>query len=338
MYVEAFTQAKDPAAPRTNEDRWLAHESRLFAVIDGVTDKSGAPLPDGATRGQAAGRLLEERLRELAAAGPLPADTGAVVTALTDAIASAYARFGIAEAVMDAPHLRFGAQLVAALATPAGWRLLSVGDCGARVRRRGAPPLVIGAPGHHDDIVAIWRALVVGHLLRRTGEGEALAVGREYALVGNARYLPEHGSLLDQDDHARLAAEAAAEARAAHPELSGADVDTVLHAGILGLGRYRNARPPLGFACLDGTAVPLGGVRDLTFASAEVESIELYSDGYFGPPPGDGASVADWERHFRQVEATDPHKIGLHRSTKGSSGGKLTDDRTVLIVKPEAGE
>ncbi len=337
MYVEAFTQAKDPNAPAANEDRWLAHESRLFAVIDGVTDKSGEPLPDGTTRGQAAGRLLDAQLRELAA-GPLPAESSALVATLTDAIANAYKRAGIEGVVEASPNLRFGAQLVAAFVTAEGWRLVAVGDCGARVTRCAGPPLLFGAATPHDDIAAIWRANVFEHVLRRTGDVElALEAGRAYALAGNRQHLAAYRAVISERDQERLGLAAAHEAHAAHPDLDRAAVDEVLRLGIARLGRYRNQSGPLGFAVLDGTAVHPAGVTDVRFERAEVESIELFSDGYFGPPPGTAATVAAWERHIRHVEATDPHKVGAYRSTKGSSEGKFADDRTVMIVRQEAG-
>lgn len=333
MYVEAFTHAKDPATPHANEDRWLAHESRLFAVIDGVTDKSGAPLEDGSSRGQAAGRLLDERLRELPRDAPADLGTAELVAELTAAISAEYSKLGIFEAVLASPNLRFGAQLAAAFAVPDGWRVLAIGDCGVRVNRPEAPPVMIGGATPHDDIVALWRAAVVGHVMRRAGGvDDALAIGREYALVGTRRFLPEFAAYLGPSDHATLAATAEQDAIAAHLTVAPTDVRSVLALGINGLGVHRNRLGALGFPCLDGTEVPLSAVTDLRFAAHEVERIELFSDGYFGaPPPGD-ASVAAWERHLRHVEASDPHKIGPYRSTKGSSEGKFTDDRTVLIV------
>lgn len=337
MYVEAFTHAKDPAAPQTNEDRWLVHDSRLFAVIDGVTDKSGAPLPDGTTRGQAAGALLDDRLRAVPNSLLTSTSTAELLAHLTEALTSAYARLGIVDAVLAAPNLRFAAQLAVAFSSPSAWRIVVVGDCGVRVTRRGGSPVVLGSTTPHDDITAIWRAAVVEHVLAATSSIDlALTVGRAYALAGIRTFLPEYAGTFDREQHANLSAAALQSAVAAHPSLSAADVGTVLALGITGLGQHRNAPGPLGFPCLDGTDVPAETVQDITFDASEVESIELFTDGYFGLPPAGEASVAAWERHFAHVENTDPHKIGPYRSTKGSGGGKFTDDRTVLIVRPQA--
>lgn len=339
MYVEAFTQAKDPARPRSNEDRWVGYESRLFAVIDGVTDKSGLPLPDGSTRGQVAGRVIEACLRRMIAGGELPT-TSEIVASLTDELAAANRDLGLTDAeAATAPNLRCAAQLVAASKTEAGWRFIAIGDCGARIRRRQAAPLLLGASGIHDDVIAIWRSLVVNHVMHGGGSAStALAIGRAYALVGNLKHIEEYTAHVDAVAHSRLAETATTIARAEHPTAAAEHIDIILNAGILGLGKYRNSSGPLGFASLDGSEVPLSHVQDLTLTAAEVTAIELFSDGYFKPPASGAPSVRAWERHFKHVEATDPYKIGPYRSTKGSSVNKFTDDRTVVIVRQELGE
>jgi hypothetical protein len=38
MLIEAFSEAKDPFAPHTNEDRLVILPGRAYAVIDGVTE------------------------------------------------------------------------------------------------------------------------------------------------------------------------------------------------------------------------------------------------------------------------------------------------------------
>ena len=42
MLIEAFSQAKDPAAPHANEDRFVILPGRAYAVIDGATAQTGA--------------------------------------------------------------------------------------------------------------------------------------------------------------------------------------------------------------------------------------------------------------------------------------------------------
>ena len=73
---------------------------------------------------------------------------------------------------------------------------------------------------------------------------------------------------------------------------------------------------------------------DRRLDSGSVTTIELFSDGYFGTPPADHVTLADWEAHIAHVEATDPFKVGPYPSTKGSSSRSFTDDRTVLLITP----
>ena len=41
MHLQAFSAAKDPDRPEANEDRLVVVADRLYAVIDGVTDRTG---------------------------------------------------------------------------------------------------------------------------------------------------------------------------------------------------------------------------------------------------------------------------------------------------------
>jgi hypothetical protein len=59
MRIEAFTEAKIPADPGSNEDQLLILPGRGHAVIDGVTDRTGHRY-DGLLAGQLAGRTVQE--------------------------------------------------------------------------------------------------------------------------------------------------------------------------------------------------------------------------------------------------------------------------------------
>lgn len=85
-----------------------------------------------------------------------------------------------------------------------------------------------------------------------------------------------------------------------------------------------------GYGAIDGTHVPDEFVKVYTYP-ANIQTVELYSDGYFklGAEP----TLHSWEQAFREVEREDPLKIGAYPSTKGSTGGILTDDRTIVIAR-----
>jgi hypothetical protein len=110
-----------------------------------------------------------------------------------------------------------------------------------------------------------------------------------------------------------------------------AHLEHLLDRGIAGQGEYQNTtRSPLGYAVLDGSDVPMELVRVEDRPRASVQTVELFTDGYFelGATP----DVAAWEAAFAEVERVDPEKIGRYASVKGSTPGTWTDDRTVVIV------
>lgn len=334
MRLEAFSAAKDPSHAAGNDDRVIVLGDSVFAVVDGVTDKSGAPLPNGFSRGRYAGVVIERVLARLAGASPLP-DFGAaeLVAAVTEALNEEYRRLDCLEEARANAHARCAAQLALLLRTPLGWRLIVVGDCG--VRLDGDPHRTFGGGSLGDELIATWRAAVFAAV---TDAGaaveEALTLSRAYALTGTAAFVPEGSRWLDRSAHAALAEAATARAVARFSTLPVELVTEALGGGILGMAAHRNRAGPLGAACLDGFAVPLELVVEHDLPEAGFEVAELFSDGYFGQPAAGRVGVAAWEEHIHEVERVDPHKIGRHASTKGSAPGKHTDDRSVLIVYP----
>lgn len=341
MYLEAFSAAKDPAHPERNEDRFSARSGRYYAVIDGVTDKSGVPLPDGSSRGQEAGRLIDRTLAALDAEDLLfDLPLASLLQRFEDAFQERYRELGEHDAAAADANLRFGAQL--ALAVPkasdglAPWRVVVVGDCG--VRLGGSRTLLNPQPV--EGVLAGWRAMLVREAMERGATVEdALASGRHYCLEGSARFAPEWAHVVPREAFERLRDEASERLASQTAHLPAGTLAAILENGVRGAARYRNDGGALGQACIDGSRVPLDKVIDEVIspeAAAHEVSIELFSDGYFGTPPARATTVAAWEAHIARVERDDPYKIGTHPATKGSSPGAFTDDRTVLIVKGAA--
>lgn len=332
MRLEAFSAGKDPARPASNDDRLVVAGTNAFAVVDGVTDKSGEDLPNGLSRGQFAGVVIERELARLTALGPA-ADVRAadLVAAVTAALHGEYRRMGILAEVEKDPHRRCGAQVAALVRTPRGWRLLIIGDCGARIDGLET----ISGANRGDPLTSLWRGAV---FQTASGRGasveEALALSRRYALSGSARYLAEGERWLDAGQHAALAADALAEAIERYTDLPGDLIEGALADGILGMAAHRNRPGPLGSACLDGFEVPDGLIIERELPGGSFAVVELFSDGYFGTPPAGAVGVAAWEAHLSEVERIDPHKVGPYASTKGSSPGRYTDDRSVLVIYP----
>ncbi|MBI2011183.1 hypothetical protein HYS91_00290 [Candidatus Daviesbacteria bacterium] len=92
-----------------------------------------------------------------------------------------------------------------------------------------------------------------------------------------------------------------------------------------------NPDHPLGYGVIDGRKVPEKYVRVYEFNIADINTLEIFSDGYF--KIADEPTIDSWEQAFTEVEAEDPLKLDKYPSTKGSVDGKSTDDRTVMIVR-----
>lgn len=330
VYLETFTAPKDPASAHDNEDRLVAYGGRTFAVIDGVTDKRGVRHA-GRTGGVHAGHALEGALRAMTDDDTLArADAAEVVDRLNQAIREAYVRFGELEAAADDPGRRFGAALAVAHLDGPQLRLLLVGDCGARVGER-----VWHRAHPADDLLAALRSEafeVLGEALPHRPVEERLDLARAYTVAGVADALPERP--LADADHRALAARVRARLRAEFPGLDERLRDALADGGLRAAARLRAHGGTLGHGVLDGFPVDPGDVDDVRLPWAEVEALELFSDGYFGLATP-GGTVAAWEAHADLVEREDPYRIGRFRSTKGSRAGQRADDRTVLILRKE---
>ncbi len=81
---------------------------------------------------------------------------------------------------------------------------------------------------------------------------------------------------------------------------------------------------------IDGFEVPSAFVRVETRAAASVNSIELFTDGYFRL--AEAPSLAAWEAAADAVEREDSEKVGAYAAPKGSVGRIRTDDRTVVVA------
>lgn len=330
MYLEAFTSAKDPARPDTNEDHLVIVPGRAYAVIDGVTDKSGRRY-DGRTGGRIAGELIEQGIHDLVHGGDcmgLPPDE--VAATLSAGFSSAYRHYGVETALATDPNLRFAAQVALLLCDASSFRIVVIGDCGVRVDGRGIHRR------HHpaDAIAATVRAQVFHAMAAEPGTHAARAeVARAYALEGMREHLATFEHLVTEDAWHSLRHRILLECRAAHRSLPPEAVEYVVGHGIKGMAVHRNGGGPLAFPSIDGTVVPRDLIIDVTLPRDVVTTIELFSDGYFVVPRG--TTVRDWEHEFRELERIDPAKVTKVLSTKGSGDGTYTDDRTVMIISRE---
>ena len=81
----------------------------------------------------------------------------------------------------------------------------------------------------------------------------------------------------------------------------------------------------LGYGAIDGTTTPKKFIQEFTFLRKEVETIELFTDGY-PVIPTSGVSVTCWEDAYATANAEDPFRHKKYKSTKSK------DDRTIAII------
>jgi hypothetical protein len=329
MRIEAFTEAKTPTDPAGNEDQLLLLPGRGYAVIDGVTDRTGHRY-----EGQLAGRLASRTVQAAAARFLLdPAEAevepARLVAHLSEAIRAAYQRHGVLEIARRDPARRFGATLALAAERADGWRFVLVGDSG--VRLNGTE---LWLNQNKLDLITASLRQEAYRMVAAAGGGPAdqARVGRACAFHGAASFHPEMRPWLDDDGVARLRAGSLEACLAQFPAVPAADIERLIDGGIMtGQGWFQNnTLSPLSYAVLDGFAVPMALVKVIDRARSAVHTIELFTDGYF--EPAGAPSVAAWEASFREVERQDPEKIGRYPGVKGSTPGRFADDRTVIVV------
>jgi hypothetical protein len=336
MLMEAFSQGKKFGHPEANEDSFVAIPGAGFAVIDGVTDRNGTRYA-GMLSGQFASRIVKRATERFLLDQQVPRSAGslsysgprAFVDYLSASLRSAYEDEGALAAVEADWKIRAGCTIVAALQIGDRLEIVAVGDSGIRVN--GSDLLWVLKP--LDDVTAIlrresWRFFeAAGASAQRADElaGYMTWRGTRHQEAGRESADPAVIAEIE-----RRALDACSRHLPAAPR---DELMLLIQHGIEhGQGEFQNVTDKvLGYGGLDGFAVPDRYIEHRSYPLAEIDSIELFSDGYFEPAKGFG--VALWEESFRAVEKADPYKIDRYISTKGTTAAALTDDRTYLGVK-----
>jgi hypothetical protein len=333
--LEAFSLGKKFSAPEANEDSLVIMPNLGYAVIDGVTDRNGMRYGNMLS-GQFASRAVKAAIEGYLLAQGDPdrpelqfAGGQQFVEYLSAAIRAGYVANNALDAVTADWKLRGGCTVMAALVVADRLEIVAVGDSGLRIN--GTDVLQVLKP--LDDVTAImrretWRYFEA--LGRDTETCDRLAGSITWQ---GTRHQPEDAETADAAVLAELESRSLAACQAHLPDVSIAEIEALIHGGIChAQGDFQNVTErELGYGGLDGFAVPPRFVETRSYALADVETIELFSDGYF--KLGEGFGVAAWEQAFRDVENEDLHKIGRYMSTKGTTSAALTDDRSYLGVR-----
>ncbi|UYN99375.1 MAG: hypothetical protein KIT02_15910 [Devosia sp.] len=334
-HLEAFSLGKKFSAPEANEDSLVIIPNRGYAVIDGVTDRNGTRY-DGMLSGQFASRTVQAAIEKFilaqgdASQPDLQFSGGRhFIDYLGKAILDRYVANDALDRVTADWKQRGGCTVMAALVIGDRLEIVAVGDSGLRLNE--ADVLQVLKP--LDDVTAILRRETF-----RFFEARGQDIATCDRLAGDVtwqgtRHQKAGAETADPGVLAEIESGALKACRQHLPDVPAAEIEALVHGGIChAQGDFQNVTgPALAYGGLDGFAVPDQHVETRSYALADIDTIELFSDGYF--KLGEGFGVAAWERAFEAVEAEDYHKIGRYMSTKGTTSIALTDDRSYLGIR-----
>ena len=334
-HIEAFSLGKKFGQPQTNEDSLVVMPNMGYAVIDGVTDRNGTRY-GGMLSGQFASRTVQRAIEVFLLAQGQPDQPDLqfqggehFVDYLGKAIHAGYVANNALAAVEADWKLRGGCTVMAAMLIGDRLEVVAVGDSGLRIN--GHDILQVLKP--LDDVTAILRR-EAWHYFEALGRSldDCDAFSAAMTWQGTRNQAPGSATA-DPEVMRTIEARALAACRAHLPTVPESELLTLIQHGIShGQGQFQNlTEPVLGYGGIDGFAVPPRFIETRSYPLADIETIELFSDGYF--KPGTGFGVASWEAAFDEVEAEDLHKIGRYMSTKGTTAAQLTDDRSYLGIR-----
>lgn len=314
MKITSLSVPKDRSLRVPSDDTLLILPD-LLGVFDGATSpqKTRASVSSGRLASQAAatavaGLSLGEDLLTLPAA--------AILGAINTRIAAENARQNMdgkpsttmALAVIGAQEIRF----------------LIIGDSGIRLNGKQ----ILRSQKPVDDISTRNRLAVHAVLAPRHADGdETERLVRRILFEGYDTAIAE--GLLSAADAdglyetllARIGALAPAEA-----------LRDFLFNGIRQQSRFANRSDhPLGFSTLNQDETSLADIIDQCLPRAGIDSIEIFSDGYFLIP--EAVSIEAWEAAYAQVEAEDPRKIARFANVKGATATEFADDRSIILAE-----
>lgn len=329
MLIEAFSEAKDPSTPQSNEDRLVILPGRAYAVIDGVTDRGGSRY-GGVSSGQYAAMIVQGALEHMLSAPDHPADGFVIVRRLTAEMSRAYEAHGTFERARSDPNSRLAAALALVLVNETSLDIILVGDSGVRINGMK----ILRMEKDLDLITSALRREAWPVIGQKTSDRSLQEqTSRRITWHGTRQPVEDLGGVLDAGDMALIEQRAIDANLRALPHVPPGDIHNLVTGGIVNAqsGYQNDASTLLGYPCLDGFPVPESLIRIESIPRGEVHAIEIFSDGYFKPGEGFGAEA--WEKAFAEVERDDPSKVVLYPSPKGSIGSTWADDRTYLGVR-----
>ena len=315
MHFELKSQSKYRDGVRLGDDVPLIVPGQIYGVFDGATDPRGT-MVDGIGTGRLAALTVSRLMSDMASAPDIRDKSGPeIVQLLTSGLA----------ACTDPLDLPIPPSTTLAIALDCGevWRFLTLGDTG--IRLNGAETL-----RHEkliDNISTVARVAVFKRLQEREGDPDLLEKAvRRTIFLGFDKAVRD--SVLDRPVADQIISQAIISNALENDSES---VVAFLNGGIQTQFHLGNATgSPLCFDTMNGTVPKLGHLIDTVRPKSDVQSIEIFSDGY--PDLPQIVATSEWEACFHRAEEIDFHKTGPFATVKGSTSDEYFDDRTVLIL------
>lgn len=333
--LEVFSLGKKFDQPEANEDSFVVIPNVGYAVIDGVTDRNGTRY-GGMLSGQYASRLVKRAtevyfLAQSDANAPSHmrySGPRSFIDYLTDCIYQGYVEAGVAQDVEADWKLRAGCTLMAAFEHEGKLEVVAVGDSGIRIN--GTDTLQVLKP--LDDVMGILRRETWQYFAQKGVNAQQCDTLSAELTWPGTRNRSAKNQAFNDTIVVEIERRALAACKSLFPDVPETEfVELIKHGIAHGQGNFQNVSGrKLGYGGLDGFPIPDCYIDTRSYDMSEVDTMELFSDGYF--KLGDGFGIDSWEKGFREVEEVDPHKIGKYLSTKGTTKLALTDDRTYLGV------
>jgi hypothetical protein len=293
---------------------------KFYGVFDGATDTSGTfqgPCSPGRFAATAAAQAMLRQV--LQPQGPVT-EPQVWLADMNVAIRDGLRDLGVPQARVST---------TAAMAIPIGsdMHFLMVGDSGLRINGHDITHMTKDVDRLFTQVRLATREVLRGQGLK----GDALEMANR-ELVFKGLDPSRQATILPSKVLEILAKVSAACRGKLMPDAMDCLPDMVSR-GISG-GQYQFANQighSLAYASVDGSQTRGKDLRYFSRPMADVQSIELFTDGYMSCPQS-GVSVMDWEANFAQDEAQDPEKIGRYAGVKGSTQAYFSDDRTVLSL------
>jgi hypothetical protein len=315
MHIELTSRSKFRSGSRLGDDVPLVVPGQVYGVFDGATDPRGTMV-----EGMATGRLAA--LTVALCMADMASETGIRDLPGTEIVRRLSADLA---ARTDPLGLPIPPSTTLAVALDCGdvWRFLTIGDTG--IRLNGSE--VLRHQKLIDDVSTVARVAVFKRLQERQDDPDSLELSvRRAIFLGFDRCVSD--AVLDRQIADQIIAQAIDANRL---EDDAENVTAFLNGGIQTQFRFGNATgSPLCFDTLNGTTSRLEHLIDAVRPKGDVESIEIFSDGY--PDLPEIVATAEWEACFHRAEAVDFHKTGPFATVKGSTSEEYFDDRTVLIL------